>query len=272
VKRVYLLAHPAKHSLSPAMHNAAFGCLGFNARYESLDVPPQALGEAVTRLRGEGVLGANVTIPHKQMVLPYLDELSEAARRIAAVNTIISREGRLSGHNTDASGFLRALEDAQFEPSGKRAVMLGAGGAARAVAYALLTAGVSRLGVYNRTRERARGLAADFAALGEIEVLAREVLEPAVRKAALLVNTTSLGMAAEDGLPMPAEVLPEKGLVCDLIYRPRKTRLLLTAEAAGLETQNGLAMLVYQGAEAFSLWTNQEAPVAVMFAAVEEAL
>ncbi len=276
MKRVFLLAHPAGHSVSPAMHNAAFAALGIEARYEARDVAPADLSEVVAFLRTPDVLGANITIPHKLAVLPLLDTLTDAAVAVGAVNTVVDR-GRLLGHNTDASGFLRALrEDAGFELAGATAVVLGAGGAARAAVYALLRAGVARLHIYNRTSDKARALATDFGTLGEVGVLGEETLPEAVRRADLLVNTTSVGMERggvdPDASPLPAGVLPETGLVCDLVYRPERTRLLRDAHAAGLQTQNGLPMLVYQGAEAFRCWTGRNAPTGVMFGAARSAL
>lgn len=259
------------------MHNAVFEALGGSAHYEARDVAPENLAEVVASLRDPAVLGANVTIPYKLEVLPLMDGLTNAAEAIGAVNTIVNRQGRLLGHNTDASGFLRALqEDAKLSLSGTTAVMLGAGGAARAVAYALLGAGIMRLQIYNRTAERAEGLAADFESFGRVEVLNEVDLAEAVHQADLLVNTTSAGMERNglnpDVSPLPAGVLPRDGFVCDLVYRPERTRLLKDAEMRGLRTQNGLPMLIYQGAEAFHCWTGRVAPVQVMLSAARAAL
>lgn len=277
MKIAYLLAYPAGHSISPAMHNAAFEALGLEARYEALECPPEDLAEAVRGLCEARSYGSNVTIPHKQAVMPLMDALSEAARAIGAVNTIINQGGSLLGHNTDASGFLRALtDDAGFDPSGRQTLILGAGGSARAVAYALLSAGVKTLRVYNRTHAKATALAESFAELGDIEAISREELATQAEQATLLINTTSVGMAKAgedpDVSPLPVDLLPHAGLVCDIIYRPAKTRLLKEAERAGLNVQNGLAMLVYQGAESFQTWTGQDAPVQVMRRAAEAAL
>jgi shikimate dehydrogenase len=277
MKRVYLLAYPAAHSLSPAMHNAVFEHLGIEGRYEALEVPPERLPEAVQQLRTRDVYGANVTIPHKLAVMALVDELTDAARTVGAVNTIVNVHGRLTGHNTDASGFLRALvEDAHFSPRDKRAVVLGAGGAARAVVYALLTAGVAGLELYNRTPAKGQALAAAFSSLGPVRVLDPERLAERVHGADLLVNTTSVGMEHgghdPDVSPLPTGLLPYQGLVCDIVYRPARTRLLKDAAVAGLATQNGLPMLVYQGAEAFRTWTGHDAPASVMRAAAEEVL
>lgn len=278
MKRVYLLAHPAGHSVSPAMHNAAFAHLGLEFRYEALDVSPQRLGEAVELLRGEGVAGANVTIPHKQAVMSMLDRISVEAKAVGAVNTIIADGGTLSGHNTDAAGFLKALsDDAKLSVKDKRTLILGAGGAARAVAYALVISG-AKVAIHNRTEERARSLIRDFGRLGELTLVEHAALAEAVRSADLLVNTTSVGMQAPEGdgdkeeSPLQSGTLPENGLVCDLVYRPMETRLLREAKRAGLPVLGGLPMLVYQGAIAFELWTARAAPVEVMLEAAKREL
>lgn len=274
--RVYLLAHPAGHSLSPVMHNAAFAEAGINAVYEAWDVPPDALGQAVTRLRDADVLGANVTIPHKQAVMKYVDELTEAARHIGAVNTIVNKGGNLLGHNTDASGYLRALEQANLKPAAQNVLILGAGGAARAIVFALLKAGAV-LTLYNRTTQKALDLAGAFADVGETTVIETvDDLHAAAKHASLIVNTTSVGMAHggvdPNASPLAAEALPEAGFVSDIVYRPAQTRLLREAAAKGLGTQNGLPMLVYQGAESFQLWTRVSPDTAVMFKAANGVL
>ena len=276
MKRAYLLAHPAGHSLSPAMHNAAFAELGLEATYEALDVTSEQLPEVMARLRERESYGANVTVPHKLTVLPFMDALTGAAQAVGAVNTIINQEGHLIGDNTDATGFIRGLiEDADLEPRGRRAVLLGAGGAGRAVAYALLNAGVARLQIFNRTQEKAEALGLEFAELGNVESVDFRGLDTAVRGADLLVNTTSVGLEHEgvdpDLSPLPPGLLPHQGLVCDLIYRPEKTRLLKDAEGEGLKVQNGVPMLVYQGAESFKLWTGEDASVHAMMNAVQDA-
>jgi shikimate dehydrogenase len=276
VKRVELFAYPAWHSLSPAMHNAAFESLGVDARYLPVEVPPHELPAAVAGLKEPEVLGANVTLPHKERVIPLLDSVSAEARAVGAVNTIVRRGDSLEGHNTDVSGFLRALADLSFDFQGKRALLLGAGGAARAVAYALLISGLGDLLIYNRTLERAERLAGDFSSLGEVRVLTGERLKEDLGECELVVNATSVGLMKEgvslEETPLPAEFLPPKGAVVDLVYRPARTRLLREAEAAGLVTQNGLPMLVYQGADSFSLWTGLDAPAGLMRSAAQRML
>jgi shikimate dehydrogenase len=209
-------------------------------------------------------------------VIPLLDSVSAEARAVGAVNTIVRRGDSLEGHNTDVSGFLRALADLSFDFQGKRALLLGAGGAARAVAYALLISGLGDLLIYNRTLERAERLAGDFSSLGEVRVLTGERLKEDLGECELVVNATSVGLMKEgvslEETPLPAEFLPRKGAVVDLVYRPARTRLLREAEAAGLVTQNGLPMLVYQGADSFSLWTGLDAPAGLMRSAAQRML
>ncbi len=272
-RRVLLLAHPVGHSLSPVMHAAAYRHLGIDARYLALDVAPEALEGAVQGLRRPDVAGANVTIPHKQAVIPWLDGLTEAARRVGAVNTVVPSGGRLIGDNTDGEGFLRALDELGVAPAGLAAVVLGAGGAARAVALALLGAG-TEVALYNRGRARAERLATELAPAGGIRVLAAEALPEAVAAAGLLVQATPVGMegVAEGISPLPDGVLPEAGAVVDLVYRPRRTALLTAARAAGLTVQDGLPMLVHQGALALERWFGVAAPVEVMRRAAEAAL
>lgn len=270
--RYALLAHPVGHSVSPAMQMAAFGALGLAASYEAMDVRPDDLPAAVTALRQAPWAGANLSVPHKSAVLPLLDELSPSAERLGAVNTIVRRGDRLWGHNTDLPGFRTALlANGRRDWSGARAVVLGAGGAARAVVAALVEEG-AKVALRNRDGGRAERLAADLGG-GRTEVLEERDLEAAVRGCELLVQTTTVGMqGGPPGSPLPAGLLPERGLVVDLIYRPALTPLLAAAMAAGLRVQNGLPMLVHQGAEAFEAWTGRPAPVAVMGSAAEEAL
>ena len=277
-KRIHLLGHPVSHSVSPAFQQAALDSCSVDAAYTALDVPPAGLTATVGSLRDPDVLGANVTVPHKEAVFALLHSVSEEARLIGAVNTIHNRDGALEGHNTDARGFLSALrEEAGFEPRGRTALILGAGGSARAVAVALAGEGASNVVVANRTVERAETLAELVRSLG---VPAQAIaLDPAaLREAAqcdLIVNCTSLGMTGgpgPDATPIPADLIPPDALVCDLVYNPRVTPLLREAAMAGARTLGGLPMLVYQGAAAFEIWTGVAAPARVMFAAAEAAL
>jgi len=249
------------------MHDAAFAALGLGVRYRALDVPPEALVAAVAGLRRPDVIGANVSIPHKRSVMELLDALTPVARAVGAVNTITPRGGGLEGHNTDVEGFLEGLRELGVGIAGARVLVLGAGGAARAVVYGLAGGG-ARVTLHNRGAERARDLARDMTAVGEVRCVEAAALPAAVAACDLVVNATSVGMqggaAGAGASPLPDGVLPEHGAVVDLVYRPAETLLLRRAREAGRPTQNGLAMLVHQGAAAFSRWTGLPAPVEVM--------
>jgi shikimate dehydrogenase len=277
-RRVALIGWPVEHSLSPVMHNAAFKALGLDWRYELLAVPPGHLDVAVASLRAEGYVGANVTVPHKSAVMAYLDEIDHAARSIGAVNTVALEGSRLVGHNTDGSGFLRALHEARLEPSGRRALVLGAGGAARAVVYALAQAGCA-VAIYNRTTTRAVELARQLKGLDLDATVGWVPGKAALRTLDLaqfdvLVNATAAGMwPNSDESPWPDGLsLPAHWSVFDLVYNPLETRLLRQARQAGARTVDGLGMLVWQGALAFELWTGQTPPVDLMRSAALEAL
>ena len=277
MRRAGIIGYPLGHSVSPAFQQAAFDHHGLDVRFEVWETPPDALREVVTGLRAPDVLGASVTVPHKAAVIPLLDRLSEPARQVGAVNLIVNRDGLLEGHNTDTTGFLRALrEDGAFDPTGKRVLLLGSGGAARAVAHVLLEQGVAALTIANRTVERARQLVDDLGNGASVSAVSLEPSDLAVDGGwHLIVNCTTLGMrhsAGEGRSPMPAEHISTNTLVCDLVYNPPETPLLREAERAGARILGGLPMLVYQGAEAFQLWTGKEAPLTVMFQAARRAL
>jgi shikimate dehydrogenase len=266
-----LFAHPAGHTVSPAMHRAALEATGVAGSYEALDVPPAGLAAAVASLRRAPWWGANVTVPHKTAVVPLLDELAPAARRLGAVNTIVRRGDRLVGDNTDLPGFARALADLPLTLAGAAAVVVGAGGAARAVVAVLADAGV-RVALHNRSRARAEALL-EALGLPWIDLLDDAGLAEATVGCDLLVQSTTVGMAGgPPGSPLPAGALPRRGVVVDLIYRPARTPLLAAAQAAGLTVQNGLPMLVYQGGLAFESWTGVAAPLDAMGRAAEAAL
>jgi shikimate dehydrogenase len=267
---IALIGDPVAHSVSPAMHNAAFRALGLNYVYLAFRVAAADLGQAVAGLRGLGLRGANTTIPHKTTVLPLLDGIDAQARRIGAVNTIVNEGGKLTGHNTDAPGFLAAVRRGGFEPEGERAVVLGAGGAARAVVFALREAGAS-VAIVNRSRDTARVLANETGAIAF--ELTEAGFHAALAGASLMVNATSVGMSPDDdSTPLPANLLRPGLVVFDTVYRPRQTRLLREAEAAGCVAIGGLEMLVEQGALAFELWTGKTAPREVMRQAASETL
>lgn len=266
-----VLGYPVRHSLSPAMHNAAFRALNLNWVYLAFETPPSALPDAIAGVRGLRLRGLNLTIPHKQAVMPLLDGLTDAAQQIGAVNTLFWDGEQLVGDNTDATGFLHALHERGVEPTGQTVLILGAGGAARAVAYALQQQRC-QLFIANRTPERAQQLAQAFTATPI--AMTPDALKPLLNQLDGVVNCTALGMTpdADSCPPIEWEQLPDRAWACDLVYRPLQTRFLQGASARGLTTIDGLGMLVYQGALAFERWTGRSAPIAVMRSAAEQAL
>lgn len=257
-----VVLHPAAHTRSPAMHNAAFAALGIDAVYLAFDVLPEALPGAIAGARALGVRQLAVSLPHKEAVIPLLDEVDDVARRIGAVNTVTLREGRLVGTNTDWLGAVRALER-ETSLEGRHVVVLGAGGTARAVVWGARARG-ARVTVLNRTRERAEKLAAELGATaGGLEELARIGGD-------VLVNTTSVGLRS-DRSPVPAEAIPAGCVVLDAVYDPPRTRLLRDAQARGARVVPGKWMLVHQAAEQLRLWTGREAPLEVMAEAFDRA-
>jgi shikimate dehydrogenase len=253
------------------MQQAALDALGVRAHYRALDVPPAELAAVLQRMRAPPYLGGNVTVPHKERAFELVDDCSELARRLGAINTLVRRDDRLWGENTDVVGFERAVSELELQLRGMPVVVLGAGGAARAVVAALVAAG-ARISLYNRNGARAAALLAGLAPSARLLGGVAE-LTLAVREAQLLVQTTSVGMVgAAPGSPLPEGVLPRSGAVVDLIYRPTVTPLLAAAAAAGLTTMNGLPMLLHQGAAAFEAWTGERAPLAVMRGAAERVL
>jgi shikimate dehydrogenase len=266
-KRVVLIGHPVAHSLSWAMQQAAFDSLGIDATYEAWDRAPIELADAVAELRTDAFLGANVTIPHKERVVPMVDRLTEEAHNTGAVNTITREGKRLIGHNTDVPGFKVALDrlvGKQKMP--RQAVVLGAGGGARAVVYGLITEGFQRIIVFNRHLHRAESMVKHFGrSAAHMELRAMpwhdSIIESELAKTKVLINATSIGLTSDDS-PIPAEALNGDLLVLDLIYA--RTKLLRDAEAAGCTIAAGELMLVHQGAAAFTLWTGQPAPLELM--------
>ena len=274
-----IFGYPIGHSISPAMHNAAFKRAGIDAVYEAWPTAPGDLPAGVAVLRNGNYLGANVTVPHKQAVMEHLDEIDDLAARIGAVNTIVNRSGRLLGSNTDALGFINSLQsEAGASAAGLNVVLVGAGGAARAAAYALADAQAATLTIANRTVERAESLSDELGRTG-VETPAFGLADPdflsACERADLIVNSTSVGMLhgpAEGRSPIPAEVIQPGCVVYDMVYNPPNTPLLIAAEKAGAKAVGGLPMLVYQGAAAWTRWTGRDAPVEVMFDAAKDAL
>jgi shikimate dehydrogenase len=268
---VGVLGWPLEHTLSPVMHNAAFRNVGLDWAYFAFPVPPPSLPAAVEGLRVLGAAGANVTMPHKEAVIALLDEISGDARSVGAVNTIRRLGDKLIGHNTDVRGFRDALMgDAGFDPAGKRVLVLGAGGAARAVVRVLATNGAGVIMVAARRPERGEEVAA--VARSEVAVISwddTQALKEAAAGADLIVNSTPLGMKGED-VPM-VEIRPHQ-TVFDLVYIPPTTPLMKRARKAGAEAWGGLGMLVHQAAASFQIWTGQDAPTEIMSAAALRAL
>lgn len=263
-----LVGHPVAHSLSAAMHTAALRAVGIPGSYTLLDTPPADLAGRMQQVRA-GFRGVNVTIPHKEAVMAYLDQVQPEARAIGAVNTVVNEQGLLVGYNTDAGGFLAGLEEAQLPFAQTRATVLGAGGAARAVVYALLQVGCT-VTIANRTAGRAQQLAQQLGCQWVAE--GSPGFAAVVQSAELLVNTTSVGLKDPYTSPLPQGLLPQGGVVVDIVYNPAVTRLMTDAQAAGLPVLGGLPMLVWQGALAFERWTGVKPPVAVMYEAARAQL
>ena len=275
-KNLGVMGWPIAHSLSPVLQNAAIEEAELDYVYISLPVPPEKLKEAVAGLRAMQFTGWNVTIPHKQAIMAELDAVDEDARIIGAVNTVVNRDGHLTGYNTDCIGFMQPLAQQGFLPKGKEATILGAGGAARAVIWGLLRAKVKRITLGVRNPAKAARLAQEFAAYGEIQVLHWEdgAFADHLAVTDLLVNTTPLGMYPHvEGMP-PVDwtKLKKDALVYDIIYTPERTRFLREAQERGHAIINGEGMLAGQGAAAFTLWTGIAPDIALMKRALREEL
>ena len=274
-----IIGYPIGHSISPRFQQAALDFCGIDAEYRAYPVAPEDVGKFVAGLRQPGILGINVTVPHKEAVIPFLDEIDDWATEAGAVNTIVNRQGRLTGHNTDGYGFLRALQEGGgFQPRGRRTLILGAGGAARGVVLALAREGVGYLTIANRTPERAESLAQLARGRGitaQAIPLSGADLAEAAASAELIVNCTTIGMTHGPGAadsPLLRQAIPVTALVYDLVYNPLETRLLREAAQIGAATLGGIQMLVYQGAASFELWHEQPAPVPVMLEAATRAM
>jgi shikimate dehydrogenase len=278
-RTIALLGHPVAHSISPAFQQAALDALQIDARYEAWDTTASSLQSAVERLRSRDLLGANVTVPHKVAVMRLIDQPDSLVEFVGAVNTIVNRDGRLHATNTDVTGILATLAEVGTDLRGANVVILGAGGAARAVVVAMRRAGVARVTIANRTESRA----AELVPLGGADLDVRtcrlapdsERLPVSVAAARLIVQTTSLGMRHgpdEGATPIPARMMRPGQIAFDLVYTPERTPFLEAAEQAGARPVGGLNMLVHQGAAAFRLWTGQDPPLPVMFEAARAAL
>jgi len=283
-RSVALLGYPLGHSISPLFQQAAFDYYQLDVRYELWETEPSQLEAAVARLRQPSVLGANVTIPYKEAVMILLDDVDGLARDIGAVNSIVNRDGRLTGYNTDAEGFVRTLrQEGRFDPQGKQVVLLGAGGVAKAVSFVLVREGVSSLAVVNRISDfhLAEALVTSLRWQGdpnmEIAALRWEEIGfgDVISGCDLVVNCTSIGMrhsSTEGQAPLEARLIPGGTLVYDVVYNPVETPLLREAKKAGARVLGGLPMLVYQGAASFTMWTGKEAPLETMLETAKQAL
>ncbi|MEW6006923.1 MAG: shikimate dehydrogenase [bacterium] len=258
-KVVGLMGWPVKHTFSPIMHNACFSQLNMDWVYLPFEVKPKGLKNAIFGLSALGIVGVNVTIPHKIEAMKYLTEIDERAKKIGAVNTILFKEDEKLGFNTDGEGFVKSLKDAGFEPKGKNVLLIGCGGAGRAIAVSLAYEGVKTLSLFDIQEERKNelcGLIKDNCCVqtfnGEIESYD------------LIINATPLGMKENDPLPLDVSSIHSKQIVYDIIYNPPKTRLLIEAEKRGARIINGVEMLIHQGALSFEIWTGVYPRVEVM--------
>ncbi len=271
-----IFGHPVSHSLSPVLHNSAFAALGLDCAYLAFDIAPKEIGEAAQAVTTLGIKGINITIPHKESIIPHLDEIASDAEIMGAVNTVRNDDGRLTGYNTDVGGFLMAVEEELgIKPGGSSVLLVGAGGAARAVMSALCMNGAERICIANRTYDKAMKLASEFgkqfkktriepAALGDSRVIRARLAE-----ADILVNSSSAGMEGKETMELPLDALKGTACVYDLVYKPRETRLVKEARRLGHRASGGLGMLLYQGALSFEIWTGVKAPVEVMRKAIE---
>lgn len=273
---VGIFGDPIAHTRSPAMQNAAFRALNLPYVYVPFLVHPTNLAKAVQAIRAYNLLGVNVTVPHKERIVRYLDDLSAEAKLCGAVNTIVNRDGVLFGDNTDGRGFLASLQERGLSPQKRAIVIIGAGGSTRAVLVSLIRAGSARITIANRTVAKARALVSAYRTLGntQLEAVSLDRLEdPALlSNAALIINCTSVGLHGESFPPLAFHATPRNCLFYDLLYRPEQTSFLRQARVARRSTVDGRRMLLHQGALAFSLWTGQPAPLEAMTRALNRAL
>lgn len=267
-----IIGYPVAHSRSPVMQNAAFQATGIDAAYLPFEVAPAQLAVAVAGLRALGVCGWNVTIPHKTAIMPLLDELSGEAERAGAVNTVVHRQGRLIGYNTDGAGLILSLErDLEFHVAGRKVVVLGSGGAARGAVAALCAKGAVSVAIGNRTVATAVNLSADLQTIfpeTSLTACGMEEISALLPQADVLINTTSVGMHGEEIEGLRLDLLPNTAKVYDMVYGAIATPLVLAAQRRGLRAVNGIGMLIAQGELAFTHWTGVEPPQGVMRAAV----
>ena len=274
MKQLFVIGDPVAHSLSPLLHQAMIDQTGAAYRYDVRTVRPEELPAFVRWAKDGGCAGFNVTMPHKEAILPLLDEVDTTAASCGAVNTVCIREGRAIGHNTDGTGFLDSLAGQGFYPQGRTVLLLGAGGAAKAVGHALAAAGAGRVIVCARRSERTAALAAQLPGCGEGIVLAQDAIQQAAAACDLLVNATPLGMAGSPafaGLDF-LQAMPPHAVVYDLVYHPRRTALLEAAARQGLRTVGGIDLLIRQAVRAFTFFTGETPDTAALYDALREPL
>lgn len=274
MKQLFVIGDPVAHSLSPLLHQAMIDQTGAAYRYDVRTVRPEELPAFVRWAKNGGCAGFNVTMPHKEAILPLLDEVDATAASCGAVNTVCIREGRAIGHNTDGAGFLDSLAGQGFYPQGRTVLLLGAGGAAKAVGHALAAAGAGRIIVCARRLERTAALAAQLPNCGEGIVLAQDAIQQAAAACDLLVNATPLGMAGSPafaGLDF-LQAMPPHAVVYDLVYHPRRTALLEAAARQGLRTVGGIDLLIRQAVRAFTFFTGETPDTAALYAALRAPL
>ncbi len=265
-KVIAIFGDPIEHTLSPAMHNAAFAEMGLDYVYVPFHVKAEELGSAVRGLKALGFAGANITVPHKERVLEFLDEVDPFAGKLGAVNTIVNRDGKLIGYNTDGLGFIKSLkEDAGFDPAKKKAFICGSGGAARAIGFALENAGARRVYLYDIDEQKRDRLVTDInSASGKVSARPSPLDPDFIRSCDLVVNATPLGMHESDPLPIPEGSFRVGQVVYDIVYNPPTTKTLAAAQTGGAKAVNGLGMLLYQGVIAFEHWIGRTPPASLM--------
>ena len=259
-KIIGIFGDPIEHTLSPLMHNAAFKHLKLNYCYVPFSVKREQLKEAVQAIKALNLIGVNITVPHKEAVIQYLNQLSEEARYIGAVNTILNENGKLKGFNTDARGFIISLQKEKVSVKDKNILILGAGGAAKAIAYGVLKEG-GNLYIFNRTLSKAYKIRDSLSGIGKIEVI-EELNNQVMEKIHIIINATSLGLKENDPMPLNPALLKKKHIFYDIVYP--ETPIMREAKKIGCKTIGGLGMLLWQAALAFEIWTSKPAPVKVM--------
>lgn len=270
-KTVAIYGNPIQQSLSPDMHNLAFKLLDLNYHYSAYDIIPENLEAGINAIRVLDFAGANITIPHKEKVIKFLDYVDPRASAIGAVNTIVNKNGYLSGYNTDGDGYLHSLEEElNIKLSKQKIMVIGAGGAARAIIYCLLEKKLEDVYIFNRSIAKAENLASDFANYGHLNILEVSKAVDKIAGMDIIINTSPVGMFPDlDQSPIDCELIHSKQIVSDIIYNPLKTKLLIQAEKKSAKIHNGVGMLVHQGALAFKLWTGLDAPITEMYELVK---